>query len=278
MEHNLFRKEAMSEITSPDSLDQAIRITDRKIHFMVFGIVFIIAAGIFWGFKGSIPVTLQGSGIIMPDGGVHYIISKEQGIIRDILVKQGEYVREGEIVASLEVQDESGNGKRMDIIAEINGRVSEVRSLPGDFVESKEKLFSVISATEEQNILEAIIFVPIEQGKNLRKGMDVHIQPSNVNKEEYGFIKGVVQQVSEYPVSRQRLLVLLGSEALVSRFSDGRVVLEVEVDLILNDKTTSGYQWSTPDGPPFDIYEGTLCDADFILAMKKPIDLVMYGR
>ncbi len=278
MDNNLFRKEAISEITSPDSLDQAIRITDRKIHLMTFGIVFIILAGIFWGFNGSIPVTLQGSGIIMPDGGMHYIISQQQGIVRDILVKQGEYVRDGEIVGSLEVQDESGNTKRMDIIAGINGRVSEVRSLSGDFVESKEKLFSVVSVVENQNILEAIIFVPIEQGKNLRQGLDVHIQPSNVNKEEYGFIKGVVQQVSEYPVSRKRLLALLGSEALVSRFSDGQVVLEVEVDLILNDKTMSGYQWSTPNGPPFNIYEGTLCYAEFILEMKKPIDLVIYGR
>ncbi|AOT68949.1 hypothetical protein [Geosporobacter ferrireducens] len=278
MDNNLFRKEAISEITSPDSLDQAIRITDRKIHLMTFGIVFIILAGIFWGFNGSIPVILQGSGIIMPDGGMHYIISQQQGIVRDILVKQGEYVRDGEIVGSLEVVDESGNTKRMDIIAGINGRVSEVRSLSGDFVESKEKLFSVVSVVENQNILEAIIFVPIEQGKNLRQGLDVHIQPSNVNKEEYGFIKGVVQQVSEYPVSRKRLLALLGSEALVSRFSDGQVVLEVEVDLILNDKTMSGYQWSTPNGPPFNIYEGTLCYADFILEMKKPIDLVIYGR
>lgn len=277
MDNSLFRKEAMEEVTGPDELNQAIRITSQKTHLLVLGVVIFVLAGILWGFYGAVPVTIQGSGIIMPDGGVHYIISEQSGIIRSILVKPGEFIRQGEIVGSLELEHESESSKLVDIIARTDGRISEVRALIGDFVDSKEKLITLVAVSEEQYMLKAIVFVPIEQGKALKRGLNVHIQPNNVNKEEYGFIKGVIEQVSEYPVSRQRMLALLGSEALVSRFSDSEVVLEVEVDLISSDTTLSGYQWSTPKGPPFKIYEGTLCYSDFIVEIKKPVQLVMPG-
>jgi multidrug resistance efflux pump len=278
MDSNFFRKETTTEVTSPDELDQAIRIIDRKTHMFVFGMVIFIGTCLLWAFYGSIPVTLRGSGIIMPEGGVQHIITQQEGIIRTILIEQGQYIREGEVIGSMEVKDSTGSLKLFDITAEINGRVSEIRSLVGDYVNSEEKIISIVAASEEQDILEAILFVPVKHGKNLKNGMEVHIQPSNVNKEEYGFLKGIVKQVSDYPVSDKRLELLLGSESLVSSFSDGQVVLEVEVDLVLSDTTDSGYQWSTPNGPPFNIYEGTLCDADFIVDNTKPINLVMDGR
>lgn len=274
MENGLYREEAMKEITSPEELDQVIKITDRKTNILVLGIILIIITCIIWGYFGSLPVTISGSGIIMPEGGVHHILPGQEGILKSILVSQGQYLHEGEVVGTLELDD----GTIIDIISKMNCRVSEIRSLVGDFILSEEKLISVVEATEDKEVLEAIMFVPVEQGKNLTRGLDVHIQPSNVNKEEYGFIKGVVMQVSEYPVSQQRLLALLGTEALVSRFSEGQVVLEVEVDFILSDSTVSGYEWSTPEGPPFKIYEGTLCNASFIIETRNPMEFVLYGR
>ncbi|WP_414732739.1 HlyD family efflux transporter periplasmic adaptor subunit [Acetobacterium carbinolicum] len=278
MDSNFFRKETTTAVTSPDELDQAIRIIDRKTHMFVLGMVIFMGTCLLWAFYGLVPMTLRGSGIIMPEGGVQYVITRQEGIIRTILIKQGQYIREGEVIGSMEVEDPTGSLKLVDITAAVNGRVSEIRSLVGDFVNNEEKIISIVATSEEQDSLEAIVFVSVKHGKNLRKGMAVHVQPTNVNKEEYGFIKGIVQQVSEYPVSDKRLALLLGSESLVSSFSDGQVVLEVEVDLVSSDTTDSGYQWSTLNGPPFNIYEGTLCDADFIVDNIKPINLVMDGR
>lgn len=275
MENNLFRKEAMEEVISPDELNQAIKITNRKTHYLVLAIVIFLIASTLWGFYGSVPITIQGSGIIMPEGGVHYIIPHHQGMIKSILVEAGHYIRTGDTICTLETTDDRGYSKITDIKSTINGRISEVRSLEGDFVESDEKIMSVVPSLQGNEILKAIIFVSVDQGKSLSPGLDVHIQPTNINKEEYGFIKGVVKGVSMYPVSRQRMLALLGTDALVSRFSDGQVVLEVQVDLNLSSLTISGYQWSTPNGSPFKIYEGTLCNSDFILEVKKPIQLVV---
>ena len=277
MDRNLFRKEAMEEVTSPDDLDQAIRIIPLKTHLLMMGIVLFALAGVLWGLYGEVPVTVHGRGIIMPDEGVKYILSYEAGIIRSVGVKPGQFISEGEVVGTLETDDESGRPKYIDIVAKANGRVIEVRALVGDYVHSEEKLISVIAETENQEMRKAIMFVPVEQGETLKRGLHVHINPISVNKEEYGYIKGIIDEVSDYPVSRQRMLALLGTETLVSHFADGQILLEVEVDLFLDEKTESGYQWSTPNGPPFEVHEGTLCDADFITEIKKPVQLVMPG-
>lgn len=277
MGNNLFRKEAMDEATSPDDLDQIISITSRKTHLLVIGMVILIVAGALWSLYGSVPVTIQGSGIIIPEGGIHYITPQQEGVIESIFIEQGQYFSAGEIVGKIEVKDENGNSKSFEITATTNGRVSEVRALQGDFVHSDEKIISFFAATETQDALSAIIFVPAEVGESLKPGVVVHVDPTYVNKEEYGFIKGEVKQVSDYPVSQQRMLELVGTEALMSYFSDGKVVMEVEVNLSKSYSTVSGYEWSTPQGPPFSIYEGTLCYADFIVETSRPIDLVIPG-
>lgn len=275
MENNLFRKEAMEEITSPDSLDQIIKITNRKTHLVILGMVLLIFSGALWGYFGSIPIISLGSGIIMPEGGVHYILPQKDGIIKSMNAEVGHYLHKDEVVGTLTNTDELGNEILLTIKAHVDGRVSEVRVLPGDTVSSHEKILSVVGTVENQEILTSIVFVPIETGKSLTAGMLVQVDPTNVNKEEYGYIKGVVQKVSVYPVSQQRMLELLGVESLVSKFSEGKAVLEVEVDLLLSTSTVSGYQWSTPEGPPFKIYEGTTCSASFIVETKKPLQLIM---
>jgi len=275
MENNLFRKEAMDEITSPDSLDQIIKITNRKTHLVIFGMVLLIFSGALWGYFGSIPIIAPGSGIIMPEGGVHYVLPQKDGIIKSMNAEVGHYLNKDEVVGILKTSDEHGNEILLTIKAQVDGRVSEVRVLPGDTVSSHEKILSIVGTVENQDTLTTIIFVPIETGKSLTPGMLVHVDPANVNKEEYGYIKGVVQKISVYPVSQQRMLELLGVESLVTKFSEGRAVLEVEVDLLLSTSTVSGYQWSTPAGPPFKIYEGTSCNASFIVETKRPLQLIM---
>lgn len=274
MEKNLFREEALKEITSPESLDQVIKITSRRTHLLVLGFLIILITGVVWGEFGSIPVMVEGNGIIMPEGGVHYVLSAHEGTLRTIEVGEGHYVNKNEVLGELEFIDENGVVTITNIVTEINGRISEIRALQGDYVNQKEKIISVVASEDEKQILSAIILVPAAYGKIITPGMTVQVDPFDVNKEAYGYVKGVVESISLYPVSQQRLLELLGTESLVSMLSEGKAVLEMEIQLISSEKTISGYEWSTPKGPPFKIYEGTLCKANVLVETKKPLQLI----
>jgi HlyD family secretion protein len=53
-----------------------------------------------------------------------------------------------------------------------------------------------------------------------------------------------------------------------------KVCLEVLIELEVNNKTKSGYQWSTQGGPPLTLEAGTVCSAFVIVDTQKPIEKV----
>jgi len=107
-------------------------------------------------------------------------------------------------------------------------------------------------------------------------GMDVQVAPSAVSQQEYGVLKGRVKSVGDYPSTVQGMYRVLGSDELVRTLSSGGAPIEIRVELFKAD-TASGYQWSSPNGPPITIQGGTFCDATIILGQQRPISLVFGG-
>ena len=123
--------------------------------------------------------------------------------------------------------------------------------------------------------LEAGLVFPVEIGKKIRPGMKVYIYPSTAPKEEYGCIYGLVSSVSEYPVSAESLMQSLGTSHLVSSLMEQGVLLKVEVTLLRDPDTPTGFKWSSSQGPETGAIEaGTLCTGNVVLKRSRPIDLV----
>ncbi len=71
------------------------------------------------------------------------------------------------------------------------------------------------------------------------------------------------------------MLRLLGSEELVDALSSDDASIEVRVNLIRDPPTTSGYAWSSVQGPPMQIDSGTLCTAWIEISTQRPLGLVL---
>lgn len=162
------------------------------------------------------------------------------------------------------------------IVSPYTGRVLEVRSKLGSMIGAGTPLFTVESRGKQAKALKAVMYLSLQQGKTIIPGMQVDISPSSVNREEFGFIRGRVTSVSEFPVNAQTMLVALGNEALVGELAgQGAALLEVRIDPILDPQTFSGYKWSTGEGPPIQIDSGTLVSASIIVKQQKPITSVI---
>jgi HlyD family secretion protein len=137
-------------------------------------------------------------------------------------------------------------------------------------------LLTVESGAKQAGALEAVMYLPVQQGKTIVPGMAANIYPSSVNREEYGFIRGRVTTVSEYPVTAQAMMATIGSEALVAELAGrGAALLEVRIAPLLDPGTASGYKWSTTDGPPVRIDSGTPVTASIIIKTQKPITSII---
>jgi len=119
-----------------------------------------------------------------------------------------------------------------------------------------------------------LLYLPADQAKEVTPGMDVKVSPSTVKPEEFGFIKGQVTYVSDFPVTPAELMRNFENEMLVKALTNGGPVTELHIEMKKNPNTPSGYEWSSRKGPTVFISGGTLCTAQIVTRWQKPISLV----
>ena len=133
----------------------------------------------------------------------------------------------------------------------------------------------IISLQPDVDTLEAVLYVPADRAKDLHSGMDVEILPTTVRREEYGFIRGTVTFVSDYPATEAATMRVFENAPLVQALSARGPVTEVRVDLATDASTPSGFRWSSPRGAPVTLSGGTLCVGDIVTRRQRPINLVV---
>lgn len=310
MSQNLFREVSLEKLSSPEQLDELIKVTSPRSWLALIAIGCILLSAVIWGFFGSIPTKIEGQGILLNNGGIFSIQHHSSGQVSDIRIKVGDMVKKGDVVARIELPElvaqinnlqssisEMENNGRTDaleykaakeqltelrekldyqsqIVSPKGGRILELNISKGSIVQPGEPLFTM----EEYGgtvKMEAVIYVSAEQGGNILPGMEAQISPTTVNKEEYGFMLGRVISVSDYPATTQSMMQTLGNEKLVSLLAGQSAPLMVRIDLIPDGTTQSGYAWSSPDGPPMAIHSGTLINSTVITKREKPIVKVL---
>ena len=123
--------------------------------------------------------------------------------------------------------------------------------------------------------LQAVYFMSLSSGKNVREGMEVNIYATNLPKEEYGHMTGTVVSVADYVTSYADLFTRLGDETLASTFSKNGAVLEVVCEIDTDADTASGFAWSTDKGGETDLEAGTLLQGSVITEEVPPITMVI---
>jgi len=305
VKEDLFRKEALKHRKTRELAYKPVIITFPWGWVALLAIIVLLAGGLFWSFQGSISVRLHGTGSLVSDGGRVTINSHSEGVVWDVGVQTGERVIRGQVIARLDhperveeilqllesiewgkrmgVSDPSNNQLlqtlRTDlewesfILSHEEGKVSEVEITKGQYLRVGDPVATIIRGGETVKELVGVFYFPVEEGKKIKPGMEAQIIPSTVPKEEYGFLKGNVISVSTFPASQKHIAQLIGSESFAQEMAQ-QIVLEVVVDLLPSPKTVSGFQWSSSDGPPFEIENGTMAQGTVIIERLRPIGLV----
>src|SRR5262245_58008329 len=258
----MFRQEALEKLSSPEQLDQLLKVTSPKGWLALLGLSGLIGAVIIWSVVGSIPSTIKGEGILIRGEAVQLIDTPQTGRVGKIAVKAGDNIQANQLIGT--ITTDTGD---VEVRSPRAGRVLELRVSEGSFVPTGTVLVSFELAQED---LEAVLYLPASEGKKVHPGMDVQVSPSTVSQQEYGVLRGRVKSVSDYPATVQGMYRVLGSDELVRALSREGAPIEVRVELFKAD-TPSGYQWSSQSGPPTSVQGGTFCAATIILGQRQPI-------
>ena len=112
MANPLFREAALQNLSSPEQLDQMIKITRPRAWLLLSTLGFVLVATIFWSIFGPLPSTSSGQGIIIRSGGTYNIVALSGGVVTEFeAFKTGQAVRKGQVIGRvaqpmLELQQE----------------------------------------------------------------------------------------------------------------------------------------------------------------------------
>jgi multidrug efflux pump subunit AcrA (membrane-fusion protein) len=212
---------------------------------------------------------VNASGVIAEPGGLASVDSTVNGQVQSVLVNQSQYVGQGEPIATI-----NSGGQQKTITAPFTGQVVDLPIINGQVVQYGDPLFTIQRAPPKTKDTSVYLFLPASQGAGLSPGMNVNVDVSTAPSAAFGVVRGKVKSVSETPLSTAAVAALVGNPDLAHQLTkDGPPVL-AEVSLTPDPKTRSGFQWSTPKGPPFPLQPGTEVTGQVIQQEQRPIDVI----
>jgi len=163
-------------------------------------------------------------------------------------------------------------GSQESLTSSVAGRVIEIRKGVGDTVAQND----VVATLEDANAtVQVIAFVNADVGRRILTGMPAEVSPTDVKREEYGFMLANVSERGEFAASDAYIMSRMRNEAITKKLTGQGTVIEVRAALKSKASTPSGFEWSTSGGPPTKIGGGTLVSVNFVVARKAPITMVM---
>lgn len=158
-----------------------------------------------------------------------------------------------------------------NVISPYDGQVLELKVSSGSNVSMGQPILSI---QPDEHSLELVAYVSSSNAKEIKNGMEVQVSPTNIKREEYGFMKGEVAYVSDYPATPAALMRNFENESLATAMSSSGPVTEVRVALKGDSQTPTGFEWSASKGPSTIITSGTICNVQIVTKRQQPISLV----
>lgn len=406
MDTSIFRKVSLERLSSPEQLDQVLRITATKMWLGVVAIFVILVTTVVWGFTGSISTTAAGQGVMVRKGGVLNVVSRAGGLVVDLKVKVGDRVKANQVVATIaqpllaerirsmrqgyeealserehamrirtnsarlqtdvverqrantelqikELEDQVrltneqiatddqllGKGlitrqqalatqqklvnlqdqianlkaqvKQLDaqkfsiesqpqeddaamrtrlsnlqrdlaatekelsmaesVVSPYAGEVLELKVYAGGTVSMGEP---IVSIQPDAPNLELVAYMSASQAKDTVVGMEAQVSPTTIKREEYGFMRGSVAYVADFPATEAALMRSFENESLARVIASQGPVTELRIALKDSSNTPSGFQWSTSKGPNLALSSGTMCTVQIVTRRQRPITLL----
>jgi HlyD family secretion protein len=157
------------------------------------------------------------------------------------------------------------------VVSPFSGEVVELKVYEGSSVTTGSP---VLSLQPEVGQLEVVAFVPTGEAKRIVPGMAAQVSPSIIKREEYGYMRGTVNYVSDFPTTDAAAMRTFENESLVGTLKAQGLANEVRI-ILQKGPNSSGYEWSSMKTPKQKLSSGTLCSIQVVTRERRPIELIL---
>ena len=295
MQNNLFRKNAMETLSSPERLHEYIKITRPGIWAALIGFLVLLISVGSWGYFGSIPNTINAKGVVFPQDGVISVIPISGGRITDMRVGIGDYVTAGQIIAVIpqnNILDQIEEYKKLNIdnreqlseyyskyernslvLAPVSGIVLYAAGT-NETISSTEVVARIVKQEKYSDSHQIITYITNSTAKKLKEGMEVQVSPEFAPREEYGYMYGHITSVGTYPVSDSDIVASLGDLQYAQGLSIQNNSVEVRITLTVDSNSKNKIKWSNRKGEDISLSIGTYTNMLIVINDYKLYELL----
>ena len=120
---------------------------------------------------------------------------------------------------------------------------------------------------------EIIALIPLTTGKTLDPGMEVVVNLTGYNLEEYGNMRGSITYVDDYTTSIDDMKNYFNDDLVVNAFVQSGPCVAVVCKLQEDKESANGYFWTNEKGRTLKIHDGTWAMLTIIQETIHPITL-----
>lgn len=301
---DLFQKFALDELSSPEQLNQQVKIMKPHMWLGFAGLVTGVASFLIWAFLGNINETMYIEGIVFPQLGVEGIIAKTSGNVQDVLYVNGEVIQNGDIIVVIpnedclqkieqcrvELEETTDNEKKQKLknrLVQLKNeyeQTSMVRATKAgtlqnmvsinEMVEEGEEIASVLIDNQASNSRQIVGYIPLTYAKQLKEGAEAQVSPAYAEREEYGYMKGYVSYIGTMPVTEATLKQYYGNLEYTKDILPEESCVEIRVSVYIDETSKNRFSWSSEKGEELTVDVGTICDIQIVTDSKRPIELL----
>lgn len=166
-------------------------------------------------------------------------------------------------------------GRIVEVLKSANDKLRE-----GDVLLRLEVVKATVAAPGQREFcagnIHAVMYIAGNLAGKVKPGQAARVSPSDVKKEEYGFMVGQVAWVSNFAASPDDMREKLKNDSLVQTYRQNGPVFEARVCLTPDEANKfSGFRWSSSQGPPKRVDSGSMATASLVVDQRKPYTYVV---
>lgn len=120
---------------------------------------------------------------------------------------------------------------------------------------------------------EVIALVPLSVGKPIEKGMEAAVFLEGYDYQKIGHMKATVTEVDESVTTLDEMRALLTEDIVIEPYLHNGPTVAIEISLLKDPETVSGYYWTAAAGRNMKIYDMTPADINITQQKVHPISL-----
>lgn len=294
---DLFRRKAVENYREQFSIDRQI----KKLSFSTILLILIFILGLFfagiWFIFGNTVNTVNVTGIVYPTAGIEKITASRSGIVSEVRLNSGEDIKTGDIAAIMPDEDilnkieeaVSNNADekiieklRQDylnssvIVSKTDGRVLSVCN-DDTYVQTGDTIVTVAAKRKDSNNRQILAFLPTSSKNNISKGCAVQVSPNYAPREKYGYINGYVADIGEDIITRSDAEKEFNAYNIPNIIDENETYIAVYINLLPDENTQSGLNWSQTNSGNIDVETGTLCSGSIVVSEQPPYKWLLGG-